>query len=107
MTGAIPWKDKNNGDVCLRFAAFVGKKLMFKGDRESMTPTEKGRKHIRNSELRVTGMQGLVDYWQDYQRELSSTKVVHISPKQKLPEASPPPKDWRKKALGARYQDAG
>ena len=107
MSGAIPWKNKKNGDICSKFAAFVGKKLMFGGGRESMTPLEKGRKHIRNSELRVTGMQGLIDYWEDYQRKLSPVKIVPIAQKQEPQQTSPPPKDWAKNTLGARYRDAG
>ncbi|MEO1391046.1 MAG: hypothetical protein AAFV85_27245, partial [Cyanobacteria bacterium J06634_6] len=90
------------------FADESGEKLMFKGDRESMTALEKGRNHIRNAELRVTGMQSLIDYWQDYQRQSSSMRVVSTSPPQEPEKYSPPPvKNWARSILAARYKHAG
>ena len=106
MTGALPWKDKRTGDIPKAFAIHVGKKLMFKGDREAMSALEKGKSHIRKAEATVAGMQGLIDYWQDYQGKLSPATVVSITQKQATQQVSPPPKDWVKNTLGARYQNA-
>lgn len=106
MAKALPWRDPRTGDIPESFSVFVGKKLMFKGDRESMTALEKGRNYVRNAEPKVAGMQGLIDYWEDYQRKLSPVKVVPINQKQEPPKSSPPPENWAKNALGARYRNA-
>ncbi|WP_163665390.1 hypothetical protein [Adonisia turfae] len=106
MAKALPWRDPRTGDIPESFSVFVGKKLMFKGDRESMTALEKGRNYVRNAEPKVAGMQGLIDYWEDYQRKLSPVKVVPINQKQEPPKSSPPPENWVKNALGARYRNA-
>ena len=102
MRGWIPWKDRRTGDLLDTFAVFVGNKLMFKGSRESMKPLEKGRAHIRKSELSVTGMQTLIDYWTDYQKSKASAVNQPIE----TPESAPPPPGFFEKVKAARYQNA-
>ena len=85
MAKTLPWRDSRTGDIPESFAVFVGKKLMFKGDRESMTALEKGRNYVRNAEPKVAGMQGLIDYWEDYDAKKSKC-VVPIRVETSLPD---------------------
>ena len=86
MAQSLPWRDAKTGDIPKAFGVFVGKKLMFKGDRESMSALDKGRRHIRNAEPTVAGMQGLIDDWQAYIDE-QAKRVVPIRSGVDSPEA--------------------
>ena len=96
MGGKLPWRDKRTGDIPEPFAVFVGKKLMFKGDRESMSPLEKGRRHIRNAEATVSGMQGVIDSWSEFSRQNAARHVVTAKASSEVIPA-PMPADFKEK----------
>lgn len=106
MSGAIPWRDPRTGDIPERFAISVGKKLMFRGDRETMSALEKGRAHVLACEHTVDGMRKLIDYWGELSKKASPLNAYRSSnaPDWDTQKASPPPIDFMKRAKTAIFR---
>jgi len=75
FAGLLPWRDRNR-EVLKDFAVSVGKQISFHGERETMTPENKGRRHIERLENTPDGVRQLIAYWRQHQ-ESAPPPLLH------------------------------